>query len=133
MLDKGDDPTGHEAGGPHHGTGPGDFGHLNHTASGTHLDPPSGTAGDHLIGPGPVTGIDHDLNAIALHGTLPANQRTHQCIPKYRAAIWRIGQSGETWTEGSLARSVLDKRGKAQIAGARGITRGDRLPCDRSI
>src|SRR6185312_12774137 len=68
VLDEGDDPASHEAGGAHRCPRPGDLGHLHHPAHGADVDAPPGSRGAHLIGPGPVPGVDHDLDAVPFHG-----------------------------------------------------------------
>src|SRR5690242_12486473 len=82
VLDEGDDPAGHEAGGAYRRPRPGDLGYLHHPAHGADVDAPPGPRGAHFIGPGPVPGVDHDLDAVPFHGApLPMSQRTYQDIP----------------------------------------------------
>src|SRR6185312_2713981 len=77
VLDEGDDPVSHEAGGAHRRPRPGDLGHLHHPAHGADVDAPPGPRGAHLIGPGPVPGVDHDLDAVPFHGAPLPHEPTY--------------------------------------------------------
>src|ERR1700722_18311254 len=81
VLDERDDPAGHEPGGTHQRARPGDLVHLDHAPHGAHLDLPPGPRGAYLVGLRAVSGIDHDLDAVPLHGTSPRTERTFYDIP----------------------------------------------------
>src|ERR1022692_512891 len=67
MLHHGDHPAGHETSGPDGRAAPGQLAHLDLAAPGDYLDSPSGAGSYHVIGLRHVAGVDHDLDAIALH------------------------------------------------------------------
>ncbi len=67
VLDERDHPGRHEPRRPHRRARPGHLGHLDHAAPGRHLDPAAGARGGHVVHPGAVTGVDHDLHPVPLH------------------------------------------------------------------
>lgn len=67
MLDQGDDPARHEAAGPDGRAAAGHLGHFDDTASGRHLEPAAVLRRRDLECLDALAGIDHDLDAIALH------------------------------------------------------------------
>src|ERR1700722_12159543 len=89
MFYQGDDPTRHESGGSHGRPGAGDLGHLDDAAAGADLDPPPGPGRGHLVGSGALAGIDHDLDAVPLHGTLPARPARPEPNARFRTSPLR--------------------------------------------
>src|SRR4051794_33951520 len=70
VFDQCEDLAGHEPGRADRDAGPRDLHDLDHAAADAHLDPATGPGGRHLVRPGRVAGVDHDLDPVVLHAPM---------------------------------------------------------------
>jgi len=69
VLDQGQDAAGHEARGPDRRPAARHLAHLDHAPPVGDVHPAAGLGRDHLVGPGLLARVDHDLNPVTLHAT----------------------------------------------------------------
>ncbi|GAA3416034.1 hypothetical protein GCM10018952_42810 [Streptosporangium vulgare] len=68
VFDQGENTAGHEAGGAHGRSAPGDLAHLDDAASGVrHLDAATRSGGADLVGTGTVSCVDDNLDFVTFH------------------------------------------------------------------
>src|SRR5580704_8413032 len=89
MLDQGDHPAGHEPRGPDRGPGPGHLADLDDTAPVGDIDAASRPGRRYLVRLGPLTGVNHDLDAITLHRAASRRLNLHSNIYLVRSQAKR--------------------------------------------
>src|SRR5580700_7851886 len=128
MLDQGDHPAGHEPRGPDRGPGPGHLADLYDTAPVGDIDAAPRPGRRYLVRLGPLTGINHDLDAITLHRAASRRLNLHSNIYLVRSQAKRPPREpAQTRTDrgGTRARSAQKLRrtaGSGQYDGSEGST-----------
>src|SRR5580693_6818295 len=123
MLDLGDHPAGHEPRGPDRGPGPGHLADLYDTAPVGDIDAAPRPGRRYLVRLGPLTGINHDLDAITLHRAASRRLNLHSNIYLVRSqakrrprepadtATGRGGKPGPFGRKNDVRRDRISTRG----------------------
>src|SRR5580700_2603499 len=129
MLDQGDHPAGHEPRGPDRGPGSGHLADLYDTAPVGDVDAASRPGRRYLVRLGPLTGVNHDLDAITLHRAASRRLNLHSNIYLVRSQVKRPPREPDRYARavaGTTARSARKTCGGAgSVRRERGIDLAD--------
>src|ERR1700722_10640454 len=100
MLNQGDHPAGHEPRGPDRGPGPGHLADLDDTAPVGDIDAASRPGRRYLVRLSPLTGVNHDLDAITLHRAASRRLNLHSNIYLVRSQVKRPPRESDRHARG---------------------------------
>jgi hypothetical protein len=92
MLDQRQDPAGHEAGGAHGGSSPGQFAYFDQSTACADINSASSTRRRDFVCTGVPTRIDHNLYSITFHTQY--NTLSSRFTPRHDFTEWRRGVFG---------------------------------------